>query len=539
GLKGDISREISNMGNSQNSSAFPREPSLQLLKQITNDFSSERLVGCGGFGKVYKGIHESGQLIAVKRLERTLAVHDRRFQNEVSNLMMLEHRNVESKLNDKNNKHIFSHASERFLCYEYLSRGSLDEYIDEYSGLDWHMRFKIITGVCNGLHFLHEERNEAMVHLNLKPSNILLDDNMVPKITDFGLSRLFGEEQTRVFTKNVVRKKWIEKMYAESKYPSLEEEYLQQVKRCIELGLNCVETNPKKRPTAALVMDKLKVKIVFLLCPLSMHELVRKNLQTGIAFPREPKLQFLKDITMNFSNERIIGKGSFGAVYKGVLRNGEVAIKRILAGSSTDQDKQFINEVTSLMDLNHRNIVSLIGYCYEIQRKLAKSQDARCFFMDTAERLLCYEYLPRGSLDNYLYGASHEIDWNLRFNIIQGICQGLQFLHELQRPIVHMDLKPGNILLDDNLIPKIADFGLSRLFGEEQTRTITLHARENWTKVPQIAYRYPSLTENSLQQVKVCIEIALNCVRKNPRERPSVGKIIDWLNGKELLQLTA
>ena len=72
-------------------------------------------------------------------------------------------------------------------------------------------------------------------------------------------------------------------------------------------------------------------------------------------------------------------------------------------------------------------------------------------------------------------GASHELNWSISFKIIQGICQGLQFLHQLQRPIIHMDLKPGNILLDDNLMPKIADFGLSRLFGEEQTRTLTLN----------------------------------------------------------------
>lgn len=75
---------------------------------------------------------------------------------------------------------------------------------DESSGIDWTMRFKIILGICNGLHFLHEERSEAIVHLNLKPSNIMLGDDMVPKIADFGLSRLFGEEQTRTLTKNVV-----------------------------------------------------------------------------------------------------------------------------------------------------------------------------------------------------------------------------------------------------------------------------------------------------------------------------------------------
>lgn len=68
---------------------------------------------------------------------------------------------------------------------------------------------------------------------------------------------------------------------------------------------------------------------------------------------------------------------------------------------------------------------------------------------------------------------SSELNWNQRFTIIEGICQGLQFLHELERPIIHLDLKPGNILLDHNMSPKIADFGLSRLFGKEQTLTQT------------------------------------------------------------------
>ncbi|OEL31938.1 Disease resistance protein RPM1 [Dichanthelium oligosanthes] len=386
-MKGDSSRQSSSNDNSQISSSFPREPKLEFLKHITQDFSSER-----------EGILQNGQVVAVKKLVQTSGVHDRRFQNEAANLQILEHGNivkllgscyqVDRKLVERNGRHVLSDVPEKFLCYEYLSNGSLDSYIyDESSGLDWTMRFKIISGICNGLCFLHEERNEAIVHLNLKPSNIMLGDNMVPKITDFGLSRLFGEEQTRILTQNVVgwigeisvksdifslgvlileivtglkkdlntqdissklfidyvSKNWTKRSHVESKYPSLEEQHLLQINRCIELGLNCVETDPKKRPTAGSIIGKLKE----INPETSIHKFMEKKLQLKTEFPREPKLHFVEEITGNFSNEREIGRGSFGIVYKGALQSGEVvAVKRLLEVSQTNQDNQFKNEVS-------------------------------------------------------------------------------------------------------------------------------------------------------------------------------------------------
>ena len=165
-MKGDSSKQNSMEDNSQISSAFPKEPPLEFLKDITKDFSSEREVGHGAFGVVYKvwliflsfevnynrytswncilielkqGILQTGQLVAVKKLVRTSGVHDRRFQNEVGNLQMLEHTNivkllgscyqVERKLVERNGRRVLSDVPEKFLCYEYLSNGSLDNYI--------------------------------------------------------------------------------------------------------------------------------------------------------------------------------------------------------------------------------------------------------------------------------------------------------------------------------------------------------------------------------------------------------------------------
>lgn len=91
-------------------------------------------------------------------------------------------------------------------------------------------------------------------------------------------------------------------------------------------------------------------------------------------------------------------------IKQGVLQSQEVvAVKRLLVVSQSNQDDQFKNEVSSLIDINHINIVKLIGYCYEIQRKVVETH-GRYEFADTRERILCYEYLPRGSLDKYLYG---------------------------------------------------------------------------------------------------------------------------------------
>lgn len=276
-------------------------------------------------------------------------------------------------------------------------------------------------------------------------------------------------------------------------------------------------------------------------------------------------------------------------VKQGVLPNGElVAVKKLLDSvTAVNQDKQFQSEAGILIDLNHMNIVKLIGYCYEIRKEVVEN-NRKFFFVETPKKLLCYEYLPTGSLDKYIYGESSELKWDMRFKIIEGICQGLKFLHELKRPIIHLDLKPGNVLLDDNMMPKIADFGLSRLLGEEQTRTRTLtvvgsigyiapeyrysgeistksdifslgvliieivtglkvdsssqdvtskgfidNVRNNWAKMPQIASNYPLLEANCLQQVKRCIDIALACVDKNPKGRPSIGEIVDRLNWRK------
>ncbi|KAJ3670359.1 hypothetical protein LUZ60_010683 [Juncus effusus] len=167
----------------------------------------------------------------------------------------------------------------------------------------------------------------------------------------------------------------------------------------------------------------------------------------------------LKAATINFSESNKLGEGGFGAVYKGVLPNGEeIAVKRLSKDSGQGLG-ELKNELVLVAKLQHKNLVRVLGVCLEEQ-----------------EKLLVYEYVPNRSLDTILFDPfkKGELDWLKRLKIINGIARGLQYLHEdSQLKIVHRDLKASNILLDNDMNPKIADFGLARLFPVDQTVDVT------------------------------------------------------------------
>ncbi|XP_044335442.1 probable serine/threonine-protein kinase PBL25 [Triticum aestivum] len=136
---------------------------------------------------------------------------------------------------------------------------------------------------------------------------------------------------------------------------------------------------------------------------------------------------------------------------------------------------QFEKEVCHLMTVKHPNIVQCVGYCYETLKEVAP-YNGKMVFAEKSEMLLCLEYLPTGSLSEYLSDESCGLNWSTRYKIIKGTCYGLCHLHgQKDTPIIHLDLKPTNILLSDGMIAKIADFGLSRLL--EQPGTIITSSR--------------------------------------------------------------
>nr|ACM17528.1 protein kinase domain containing protein-1 [Oryza australiensis] len=299
--------------------------------------------------------------------------------------------------------------------------------------------------------------------------------------------------------------------------------------------------------------------------------------------------QLLEEITDGFSEKRKLGKGGYGTVYKGEHKNGDKIAVKILHMDGFD-DKKFNNEFGNLMVANHPNIVQLVGYCYDIIHTTGLA-NGRPALIATIHRALCFEYMPRGSLENYLSDEDDGLDWPIRYKIIKGTCEGLKHLHmEVKPPIYHLDLKPANILLDNNMVPKIADFGLSRFITEEKTMitkclvgTIGYLPREyierkeisnkldifslgvvmleiiagpgptgrfrsneipsqeftdqvlgNW-KTRLETRRNGSLLKAYCQQVKTCTEIALKCLETDRENRPDIVEIINQINEKEAI----
>ncbi|KAJ4703208.1 Cysteine rich receptor like kinase [Melia azedarach] len=171
------------------------------IEVATNRFSTENKLGEGGFGEVYKGKLPNGQEIAVKRLSRSSGQGIKEFRNEVVLVAKLQHRNLVRLLG------FCLEGEEKILVYEFVPNKSLDYFLNDpekQRQLDWPRRYQIIRGIARGILYLHEDSRLKIIHRDLKPSNILLDVDMNPKLSDFGIARMFGIDQTQGSTSRIV-----------------------------------------------------------------------------------------------------------------------------------------------------------------------------------------------------------------------------------------------------------------------------------------------------------------------------------------------
>ncbi|XP_066355004.1 cysteine-rich receptor-like protein kinase 14 [Miscanthus floridulus] len=286
--------------------------------------------------------------------------------------------------------------------------------------------------------------------------------------------------------------------------------------------------------------------------------------------PKALPFSLLDEITGSFSQYHEIGRGGFAVVYRGILGTGTVAVKKL--SNAYIHETEFQREVECLMSVRHKNIVRFLGYCADTQGSMQRYKN-KYVMADVQQRLLCFEYVPKGSLHDYITDASCGLPWRKRYPIIKGVCEGLNYLH--MNRVIHLDLKPANILMDDSMEPKIADFGLSRCFDEGQSmvmatkvagtlgylppefnsRAVTRHydiysfgviimeimtGRKGYHAIDTTvldSWRNrleESLEDTELEQIRVCANIGKECTKNNPEKRPrSVQHIIDRLNETE------
>ncbi|KAF3451655.1 hypothetical protein FNV43_RR07751 [Rhamnella rubrinervis] len=266
----NISREN---GENQIATVESLQFNLATIEIATNKFSEGYKLGEGGFGEVFKGILPNGQEIAVKRLSKSSGQGENEFKNEVVLVAKLQHRNLVRLLG------FCLDAGEKLLVYEFVPNKSLDYFLfdpQKQGELDWSKRRKIIGGIARGILYLHEDSRLRVIHRDLKASNILLDAELNPKVSDFGMARMFGIDQTEGNTARIVGtyllihawNLWNEGKVMELMDPSLKQSCAaNEFMRHVHIGLLCVQEDAYCRPTMSSVILMLTSETISLSKP--------------------------------------------------------------------------------------------------------------------------------------------------------------------------------------------------------------------------------------------------------------------------------
>ncbi|KAL3499707.1 hypothetical protein ACH5RR_038800 [Cinchona calisaya] len=312
---------------------------------------------------------------------------------------------------------------------------------------------------------------------------------------------------------------------------------------------------------------------------LSMYQNIEDFLQgPNNLMPVRYTYSNLKKMTNNFRDK--LGEGGYGTVFKGKLRSSPLVAVKLLGKSKTN-GQEFINEVATIGRIHHANVVKLIGFCFE-----------------RSKRALVYEFMPNGSLDKYIFSKETEpmsLSCEELFKIALGVARGIDYLHRgCEMQILHFDIKPHNILLDEHFSPKLSDFGLAKLCPTENNTVAMTAARGTlgymapelyYKNIGGVSYKadvysfgmlmmeiagkrknlnpfvdhvsqiyFPSwvydqmskgnvigmedVSEDERKMVKKMILVALWCIQMKPTDRPSMNKVIEMLEGDgELLEM--
>ncbi|GJZ35644.1 kinase-like domain, phloem protein 2-like protein [Tanacetum coccineum] len=470
----------------------------------TNNFSETCRIGKGGYGTVYKAVllicdgnnaspidevnkeelpNRHINTVAIKRIfDRVDNQGEHGFLSEIEMLSKCKHQNVVSLFG------LCYEENEMVLIYEYVSNGSLEDYLgdnDKPVNLNWAQCMQISLDIAHRIKYLHTSTKDkpTIIHRDIKSANILLDNNWVAKIGDFGFSKLNNtNQQSRTLVTSTIAgtslyldpeysstgklnkksdvysfgvvlfeimcgtlKEMVDPNIIEADennfmlYGGLNQDSLDTYSR---IAYQCLEETQAKRPTMEVVIEELEKAI-----------LSQKNSKDNLHI----SLGDIKLATENFSDEKCIEKGRYWKQYDGEIPRADtsanhehtstVIVKRF-DSMSEEGPQRFLTEIKVLVEFKHKNIVSLVGYCAEM-----------------GERIIVYEHALNGRLNKYVQDAS--LTWMQRINICIDVARGLAFLQrggvtgEDDKAMIHGDIKSGSILLDAEWNAKISNLELA------------------------------------------------------------------------------
>ncbi|XP_042521226.1 rust resistance kinase Lr10-like [Macadamia integrifolia] len=219
----------------------------------------------------------------------------------------------------------------------------------------------------------------------------------------------------------------------------------------------------------------------------------------------------LSEFTQDYST--VLGSGGFGEVYRGELPNGVPLAIKVLTGNLGKQvEEQFMAEIRTIGRTYHINLVRLYGFCF-----------------DPTKQALVYEFMENGSLDRFLFGENRAVvEWEKLYEIAIGTAKGIAYLHEeCQQRIIHYDIKPGNVLLDSKLCPKVADFGLAKLCNRDSTHvTMSNYRGTPGYAAPEIYMPFPVTHKCDVYSFGMLL---FEIVGRRRNHNPNLSESQEWL----------